>query len=99
MPLTIFLTACTKTIDEKPIFDPFEINYNVTEKGLLESGHEKIPEDVPLLGKKIGDTLTDVTHEDTESWLKNANLNHGQAHRGYSDGLPNQFVWEGHHLN
>jgi hypothetical protein len=43
--------------DESPIFDPFEINYNVTEEGLVDSGYTTIPEDVPLLGKQIGDTL------------------------------------------
>jgi hypothetical protein len=25
--------------DESPIFDPFEINYNVTEEGLVDSGY------------------------------------------------------------
>jgi hypothetical protein len=29
----------------------------VTEKGLLDSGYETMTEDVPLLGKQIGDTL------------------------------------------
>jgi len=53
----ILSTACSKTVDEKPIFDPFEINYGVTEKGLIGSDYEVMPEDVPLLGKQIGDTL------------------------------------------
>jgi hypothetical protein len=51
------LTSCTRQIDEGPIFDPFEINYNVTERGLTDNGYTVIPEDVPLLGKQIGDTL------------------------------------------
>ncbi len=55
--LTILLTACSKAVDEKPIFDPFEINYNVTKKGLIDSDYKVMPEDVPLLGKQIGDTL------------------------------------------
>jgi hypothetical protein len=54
--LTILLTACS-TVDDKPIFDPFEINYNVTEKSLIDSDYKVMPEDVPLLGKQIGDTL------------------------------------------
>jgi hypothetical protein len=44
-------------IDKTPIFDPFEINYNVTENSLLKAGYAPIPEDVPLLGKQNGDTL------------------------------------------
>lgn len=42
---------------EKPLFDPFEINYNVSEAALLGDGYEQMPEDVPLFGKQIGDTL------------------------------------------
>ena len=55
--LIILVTACTASVDEKPIFDPFEINYSMTEKGLLDSNYEVIPKYVPLLGKQVGDTL------------------------------------------
>jgi hypothetical protein len=43
--------------DTTPIFDPFEINYSVTENALIKAGYTPIPEDVPLLGKQVGDTL------------------------------------------
>lgn len=55
--LIILLSRCTPHNDESPIFDPFEINFNVTEKGLIADGYVVMPEDVPLLGKQIGDTL------------------------------------------
>jgi hypothetical protein len=51
------LSSCTSQIDENPIFDPFEINYNVSEKGLTNNDYTIIPEDVPLFGKQIKDTL------------------------------------------
>lgn len=51
------LISCIDQIDERPKFDPFEINYNVTEKRLIENGYTVIPEDVPILGKQKGDTL------------------------------------------
>lgn len=43
--------------DTVPVFDPFEINYNVTEDALVRAGYTLIPEDVPLLGKQVGDTV------------------------------------------
>ena len=43
--------------DRIPIFHPFEINFHVSEKSLIESGYKSILEDVPLFGKQIGDTL------------------------------------------
>ncbi|MEO0404836.1 MAG: hypothetical protein AAF193_08195 [Bacteroidota bacterium] len=43
--------------NDLPLFDPFEINYGITENSLMKSGYQAIPEDVPLLGKQVGDTL------------------------------------------
>ena len=43
--------------DREPIFHPFDVNFNMTEKSLLKNGYKTIPEDVPLLGKRNGDTL------------------------------------------
>ena len=36
---------------------PFEINQEVTCADLVEAGYRWMPEDVPLLGKRVGDTL------------------------------------------
>lgn len=62
-------------IDKTPIFDPFEINYNVTENSLLKAGYTPIPEDVPLLGKQNGDTLIsyqmDYEYDDMDCVNKN----------------------------
>lgn len=55
--LMVLLTSCSGRVNENPLFDPFEINYSVTEKGLLDNGYETMPEDVPLLAKQVGDTL------------------------------------------
>jgi hypothetical protein len=53
---TLFYTWKNRA-DETPVFHPFIINYNVTEKSLLKNGYTFIPEDVPLLGKQIDDIL------------------------------------------
>jgi hypothetical protein len=53
----LFYLYWTTRTDTTPIFDPFEINYNVTENALIKAGYTPIPEDVPLLGKQAGDTL------------------------------------------
>jgi hypothetical protein len=53
----LFCLYWTTRTDTTPIFDPFEINYNVTENALISAGYTPIPEDVPLLGKQVGDTL------------------------------------------
>ena len=53
----LFYFYWTNRIDTTPIFDPFEINYSVTEKSLVKAGYTHIREDVPLLGRQIGDTL------------------------------------------
>lgn len=55
--LLAHLISCTDQIGNKPIFDPLELNYGVTEKGLIDNNYTRIPEDVPLFGKQIGDTL------------------------------------------
>ena len=43
--------------DRTPIFHPFDVNFNISEKNLIDNGYFSIPEDVSLLGKRIGDTL------------------------------------------
>ena len=43
--------------DRTPNFHPFKVNYHVNQKSLLKNGYTWIPEDVPLIGKTIGDTL------------------------------------------
>ncbi|MPQ48257.1 hypothetical protein GCQ56_14735 [Marinifilum sp. N1E240] len=43
--------------DRDPISHPFDVNFNMTKKSLLKNGYKTIPEDVPLLGKRIGDTF------------------------------------------
>lgn len=53
----LFYKVRQRESDDRPLFDPFQVNYVVTEKGLLADGYIEIPEDVPLLGKQIGDTL------------------------------------------
>lgn len=53
----LFYLFWTTRTDTTPIFDPFEINYSVTENALIKAGYTPIPEDVPLLGKQVGDTL------------------------------------------
>ncbi|WP_276373960.1 hypothetical protein [Chryseolinea sp. H1M3-3] len=53
----LFYLCWTAQTDTTPIFDPFEINYSVTENSLIKDGYTPIPEDVPLLGKQVGDTL------------------------------------------
>jgi hypothetical protein len=53
----LFYLYWTARTDTTPIFDPFEINYSVTENSLTKDGYTPIPEDVPLLGKQLGDTL------------------------------------------
>lgn len=39
-----------------PLFDPFEVNFSVTEASLLKAGYEYVPVDVPMLGLQRGDT-------------------------------------------
>jgi len=54
-------------LDKKPIFDPFKVNYNVTEKELVKAGYTRIPEDVILLGKQSGDTMIYYQLDDWDS--------------------------------
>jgi hypothetical protein len=55
--VVLFYLYWTTRTDTTPLFDPFEINYSVTENALIKAGYTPIPEDVPLLGKQLGDTL------------------------------------------
>ena len=57
--------------DRKPIFHPFEVNLHVTEKSLIDNGYNSIPEDVPLLGKRIGDTL--IYYQLHEEYINKSN--------------------------
>lgn len=52
----VYYLTLSSTVDRRPIFEPFEINYNVTEASLVDSAYEPIPEDVPLFGKRLGNT-------------------------------------------
>jgi hypothetical protein len=58
--ILFLLIGCSKKIDETPLFDPFEINYNVTDNSLVASGYKTMPDsgtDVLHLAKQVGDTL------------------------------------------
>jgi hypothetical protein len=54
-----FLVLLNKTndYDVLPSFHPFDINFHVTPESLKSNGYKVLPEDVPILGKTIGDTL------------------------------------------
>ena len=75
------LSRCTAHNDESPIFDPFEINFNVTEKGLIADGYAVMPEDVPLLGKQIGDTLIYYQLNDEWDSLTNKSITTNVSYR------------------
>ena len=77
----ILVSGCTIAVDQKPIFDPFEINYSVTEKGLLDSNYEVMPMDVPLLGKQVGDTLIYYQLNDECDSLTHKCVNTNVSHR------------------
>ena len=40
-----------------PVYQPFDVNFAVTEQSLVKNGYEQIIEDVYLLGQQRGDTL------------------------------------------
>ncbi len=53
----LFYAYWSARIDTTPLFDPFEVNFNVTETSLVEAGYAPLPIDVPSLGLQRGDTL------------------------------------------
>ena len=58
MNLVLIYYYLKNRIDDTPLFDPFEINYSVTEKSLLKNGYLPVSGvDVPMLEKQFGDTL------------------------------------------
>lgn len=58
------------TPDRKPIFHPFDVNLNITKKSLINNGYTRIVEDVPLLGKRIKDTL--IYYQLVEKYIDNS---------------------------
>jgi hypothetical protein len=58
------------TPDRKPIFHPFDINFNITKESLINNGYSRIVEDVTLIGKRKNDTL--IYYQLKEKYIDNS---------------------------
>ncbi|NOS94606.1 MAG: hypothetical protein HOP30_22065 [Cyclobacteriaceae bacterium] len=69
----LFLFYWPTRADTTPPFDPFEVNFNVTETSLLEAGYTFRPVDVPMLGLQRGDTLINYQFDEACSDAEDIN--------------------------